>query len=134
LLLRDKGGEYYEASDIAESAARGLQATKLALGLKPFATAYIDTAPRAPEGYDPSTSGGFFGMNRNYRGRNWDGRIPTASATTGILEWELSRIKSGAYELEPGSYLALLEKQPEMPLGYPRVKEHGSIHIVEGQW
>ena len=33
-----------------------------------------------------------------------------------------------------GTYLAMLTTSSEMPIGYRRVKEKGSFHILEGRW
>ena len=36
--------------------------------------------------------------------------------------------------LEPGSYMAVVSRPPEVPVGIPGAEEVASLHVITGTW
>jgi hypothetical protein len=152
LALRDKDGNYFHLQDLVADEEKTLlvptdvkkkdltPAEKYAIALKPFGELYNERRPTMPIGYQTNEyGGGLLGFSQGgYPGYGYDpyGRnLPTPTFGTSILERELLRTATNSSsQLEPGSYVALLERSPDMPVGYPETEERGSFHILEGRW
>jgi hypothetical protein len=152
LALRDKDGNYYHLEDLAADEEKPLRvptdikkkdlspAEKYAIALKPFSELYNERRPTMPIGYQTNEyGGGLLGFSQGgFRGYMYDPynrNLPTPTFGTSILERELLRTATNSSsQLEPGSYVALLEHSPDMPVGYPKTQERGSFHILEGRW
>lgn len=141
LVARNRDGNYFQGSDLAAGGKQKLQpVSDFNSAVMPMSMAYNNARPSLPLGYETSSySMGLFGFREGY-GYNYyyrsdyDSRIPSPSFQASILEMELRRATVSNQELEPGSYFALVDQSPEMPLGYARVTERGSFHAVLGHW
>lgn len=142
LLLRDREGNYFQAKGIEAQAEATLAPVDYIAGSRPLVLAYGQAQPSSPEGYDTEYyGGGLFGFTnsgRQYAYISYGNQlsVPNPHMGTSVLETELRRTatNTGDSELLPGSYVALLESSPEMPIGYKHVEEQGSLHILEGRW
>jgi hypothetical protein len=57
------------------------------------------------------------------------------SLQTSILEWNISTLQSPLGDaLEPGSYLAVLDSNSDVPLGIAAAHEAKSLHVVLGRF
>lgn len=56
--------------------------------------------------------------------------------TASLLEVELERLASdlSTRSLKPGSYVAIVERPPEIAVGTDAVHETQSLHVIEGSW
>jgi hypothetical protein len=133
LFLRDSQGAYYEAGSPLKA---GQSAT-----LKPIsandARQYIsqilnDHQPDYPVGYDPAAEDRR--ADSSWSPRYAYGSVsPTLQAS--LLEWNLSLFQAPPNDvLEPGSYLALMDSNSDVPLGIAGAKEAKSFHVVLGRW
>jgi hypothetical protein len=52
-----------------------------------------------------------------------------------LLEKSLSQVSATNVELlEPGTYLALVDISPDVPMGVPSTKQRESLHVIRGRW
>jgi hypothetical protein len=140
LILRDKDGAYYKGEDIAADAEAALAAETYDKCISPISVRFNQCAMNWPEGYnDNQAGGGLWGFTARpwdwqYNNGNNAGILPP-SYTASILERELQRTSTyNTREMEKGTYVALVASSPEVPLGYARVKQQASLHIIEGRW
>jgi hypothetical protein len=85
-----------------------------------------------PEGYDPVAEERR--TNTPWNRMYW-GSSTTAVQETGILESNIAALKGTAGSVPgPGMYVAVLEKNPDVPLGVSKVTEAESFHLLVGRW
>ena len=134
LVLRDADGNYYQAlSPLKPGASATLQLLSASDAQKLISKIAEDHQPTFPVGYDPvaeerrATSP----WGRMY----WPGSSSSPSLSSSILESKLFDLRMAASEvLEPRSYLAVLESNPEVPIGLAEAKEAESFHVLLGRW
>jgi hypothetical protein len=118
LLLRGHDGQFYSGANIEPGAAVALEAIESApSSLIRFVTEYEDSRPRA----EPTVDGG--------------PNVPSTSASS----WSPSRIPvdttySDGTPIEAGTYLAIVEHSPAVPLGIKNARQRHSLHVVVGRW
>jgi hypothetical protein len=142
VVARDAAGNYFQGSELVDGAQQKLTpAADYNAAVKSLSVVYNDNRPALPLGYDMSASSvGLFGFRESYNynsyhyRRNSNGFLPPPSFHSSILESLLRYAAVGHAGLEPGSYFALVEKSPEMPIGCRQVTEQGSFHAVLGHW
>jgi hypothetical protein len=92
--------------------------------------------PRIPEGMDPRSYGyrysGVFGV-RSYRPPRY-GNPALAPPTQQASLLEASLAGASRPPLEPGSYVAVVAKSPEVVLGVAAAREEASYHVILGKW
>jgi hypothetical protein len=137
VVLRDADGKYFAGESLAERAAAKLVATPLkdCQGkLKGFAK---DVAPALPPGYDPAGHENLVTwMMPDYRRFGSIDRSASGPAVaTGVLEMNLAPLSySQAELLAPGTYLAIVDSPPDVPLGIPAVRQKASLHVIRGRY
>jgi hypothetical protein len=141
LLVADEHGQHYQATDLADGARMALTAVDPA-EVEVAIYKIVDACqPEVPEGFVPQSSG-FRGMMR-WRGNN--NGLAAASLNSGLLEAGLrdavmgpgkhvSWLKPGGFPLEKRSYLAIVERSPEVTFGVDRPREEDSLHVIVGKW
>ena len=94
-----------------------------------------------PPGMDAQavTNAGSMGVFGGRRSLTWMVNQTSAtepSQTTSRLEDAISllRARPGEEPLAPGSYLAIVERSPEVVLGTPSAREEAAFHLVHGTW
>jgi hypothetical protein len=135
LILRDPQGTYFVAErplKAGQSAALKLTTpseAKYTIGQivtdppKDFPAGY-DPAEEARRAYSPWSRGPWMGYSANQ-----------PSLETSILEWNISALQSPPGDaLEPGSYLAVLDSNSDVPLGIAAAHEAKSLHVVLGRF
>jgi len=162
LLVRTHDGRYWWAADVAEAATADARPVDLMVALDRLEETERKTAPSYPPGMDPQGQRSFvgLGMVRNpWLWRYNQSGAPPPTQATGRLEQAISAIhpnrgkgigtfraehpqgRSGERylspfppPLEPGSYLAIVERSPEVVLGTPAAGEEAGFHLVYGTW
>jgi hypothetical protein len=144
LLATDEQGRHYGGSDIAV----GAKAT-LATVDDPGAALEKYTAehkPGVPEGFVPPTSIGFGGRRNYYRYYSaMNNNLPAASFASSRLEVDLREAVMGtdshlpasasrSFTLANKSYVAIVERSPEVVFGVDDVREEDSLHVIVGKW
>ena len=132
--LAENVGEGDQAN-LTESTSRGIQVATQ----KPIS----DQAPHFPEGYYFGGSRGFLGLRgasrTSYRTYGYSGN---QSNGAGRHKSALERGINGAWQgfqgepngLAPGSYVAIMDRSPELEIGLESSKEEEGLHVVHGKW
>jgi hypothetical protein len=138
LLCCDAAGQLHHGGEIAPGKPSALQpvggsADVNALLLK-FSRAISRDAPALPGTMSvfDSSSRWFFSSRR----MNWQyGQQSSADTSTSLLETELARIKSAvmSQRLEPGTYVAIVERPAEIETGTDGLTESQSLHVICGR-
>jgi len=135
LLVRAKDGKYYWAADVPiDGAVQGSVVAPLVACQR-----LQETFTRRQPAFLPGIDRQAMQSNRNYRSRYyWIMRqinSPDPAQSTSLLEAALGQPRSGDdSRLTPGSYLAIVERSPEVELGTPVAKEQASFHVILGTW
>jgi|GEM_PF-615112 len=128
---------YWQIENLASGATAEAKTVSVAEVRKRLNAIYKDNAPAYPKDYDPMSHSNAAQLlfTDYYRYVNVDpGQSPPAMAT-GILERNLLRLarKDGAM-LDPGTFLAVTDSPPEVPLGVDEMRQDRSLHVVHGRW
>lgn len=134
LVLRDSQGNYFVAENLPPDAAADPAPAK-AEGAQLALTKLIQKQdPKYPNGYDPTVSGN--ALTRMFRGA-----FPTGSSYSpvntevSLMEKSIDQITGSNTEiLEPGTYLALVDVAPDVPMGVTTSKQKESLHLIRGRW
>jgi hypothetical protein len=133
LVLRDSQGNYFAAENLpldatAEPAPAKVKDAQIAL------TKLIDAEdPEYPQGYDPTMSGN--ALTRMFRGAFPPTAFSPVNTNVSLLERNIDRIGASSGELlEPGTYLALVDVAPDVPMGVTNSKQKESLHLIRGRW
>ena len=138
LLLRDKQGDYFTASNLAVGESATLAAADLKAAEDQFQSFAQAVEPELPKNYNPSDSResaiNYLMPNYNY----WSGidagtTRPVASAS--LLETNIAvAFHPVRHPYQPGSYIAVLESSPVVPAGVPNPREEASLHVLRGKY
>ena len=134
LLWRDADGNYFSGESIAPVETSSLEAIDLARATSRWLSGSADHAPAFPPGYDETISDLAIGRaSAHYYGWTIDDQAPEPTMETGVLEIALDHlVRGGDIELRPSSYLAIVDRHVEIPLGIESVQEEASFHVVQG--
>ena len=100
--------------------------------------AWMESQPNFPPGVDRKDYHAIFGFRGGYN-RFWGYRpsdpprdsTSRLERTLGALIQPDDRGRSG---LQPGSYLAIVARSPEVEVGAKAVQEEAGFHIIAGSW
>ena len=134
LVLRDSQGNYFVAENLPPDATAEPAPVK-AEGAQIALTKLIQKQdPKYPDGYDPSISGN--ALTRMFRGAfpGGSGYSP-ANTEVSLMEKGIDQITGSNTEiLEPGTYLAVVDITPDVPMGVPISMQKESLHLIRGRW
>jgi hypothetical protein len=134
LLLIDEGGSPFVASDVAAGVKVNLRAADPNKDIVPLQKLIRDANPEIPDSVQTGNSYSFFGgfgvsYAQMYRGAD------DVSQITSCLERGIGRTFAVASSgWKPRTYVAAVERSPEVALGVDDVEEQGSLHIIVGEW
>ncbi len=100
---------------------------------------YNRNRPQRPPGMSGS-SYSVFGIDRQYAsiplGYNRNQNIDSATLHTSILERALVELTDGSNPVlsQPRTYVAIVDRSPEVSFGLKSVKEEDSFHVILGKW
>lgn len=145
LLLADENGKHYRAANLAPG-SRGTLETVDPVDEEAVIFDFAkDRQPAVPDGFVPPTATGFTTGPRAFRYQPYSNSLAGASLANGLLETQLrdavmgpgrhvSWNKPKGFELKPRSYLAIVERSPEVVFGVDDVREEDSLHVLVGRW
>jgi hypothetical protein len=135
LLVRADDGQYYWAEDVDSEATVPLTVVTLDDAVSRLQKAWRAAEPQLPPGFEPPTGGAFSGRRR-YWWTSSRGEDPhcAASRLEELLDWPQGLGKSDSGPLAPGSYVAVVDRSPEVVLGLAAREAEGGYHVVFGQW
>jgi hypothetical protein len=136
LILIDSEGRLFEGRDMAAGAKAVLTPSTRPAVASQWAQAYNGNRLQRPPGM-AGNSYSMFGIRRYnniYFGQNQDIDSPTLH--TSILERALVELTDSGHPVlsQPRSYVAIVERSPEMSFGLKTVKEESSFHVILGRW
>ncbi|MCH2130149.1 MAG: hypothetical protein MK179_13455 [Pirellulaceae bacterium] len=136
LLWRDADGNYFSGESIAQAETSSLEAIDFAEATSRWLSGSAGHAPAFPPGYDETISDLAFGRaSAYYAGWTIDDQAPEPTMETGVLEVAFDHlVRGGGIELPSSSYLAMVDRHAEIPLGIESVQEEASFHVVRGVW
>jgi hypothetical protein len=136
LVVKDERSRILGATQLDPGQRRRLDAIDPAVALHELRQALAANTPAYPPGYDPNFSGAWGFRGGYYRG--WsevDQELPTPAFGSGILECSLQATLSADLQAwAPRSYVAVTRTSPGLSLGYEKVREEASFHVVLGTW
>ncbi|MCL4204340.1 MAG: hypothetical protein KJ000_17795 [Pirellulaceae bacterium] len=135
LALRGEDGRSFAAGELADGQTTRLRTVDPASSSEELRRLYSVARPEFPEGYDANYYRNTFGFSRRYYYMDTDRELTPPSSNQGMLERNLRfRTNSGVDGLPRRSYLAVTRSGVEVPLGYERLREEASFHLVFGTW
>jgi hypothetical protein len=142
LLLADDAGRQYGAADVAPGARAALKTVDPGEENSAILELASERRPGVPQGFIPPSES-TFGGRRRYYGAATSGMVPGASLGTSRLENGLRDATMGADKqaskaerstLAPRTYIAIVERSPEVVFGVDDPREEDSLHVVVGNW
>lgn len=137
LVVRDSQGKFFVGRQLDNGERAELQPVSAgnlaALNLE-CAKAFSESKPGLPKGFrrDQYNSSYTYRMRRSYS--YVDSQESSVRYSTSILEKQLQVANGRLRNMPVGSYLALVEVSPEVPLGVKRTQETSSFHLIVGKW
>lgn len=128
LFLRNAAGNFFVGESIDDKQNVQLQAISAA-------DAYAKLSQRLRENrleYEPDFNPNDYG--NIYWGSGTDNNEPPVLFTTSIMESELGKLNLNKPGISRRSYLAVVDRGPEVALGINSLKERGSFHVIRGKW
>ncbi len=139
LVIRTDEENYYWAEGVdADQTVALEQFTPQAA--KRLRQAYHASRPRMPEDVQTQyyRSGRIFGLRPGRRPRGGNPALARPTQQTSRLEASLAGLPApggpNRSPLEPGSYVAVVEKSPEVVPGVASAREEASYHVILGRW
>ncbi|HUE69753.1 MAG TPA: hypothetical protein VMP01_02595, partial [Pirellulaceae bacterium] len=133
LILCDRQGNYFRADEpLAAGTGQSLVPLDLA-DVQDLLRRIVDDHRRDfPEGYDPVAEERR--TNSPWNRRYWGSSTGTSQETS-ILETQIASLRSTTAPVPgPGMYVAVMQKNPDVPLGIAEATEAASFHVVLGRW
>lgn len=135
LLVRAKDGGYFWADNLGVDAAKQAETIALAEAQRRLQKTFGECKPQYPVGMDRAGPGGYsswsgYGSRWSWMSSQTD--IPAPMQKAGVLEVSLAAARAAS--LEPGSYVAIVERSPEVVVGTDSAREEASLHVILGKW
>lgn len=136
VVLRDAAGNYFAGDALAQNGTANLVATPLNDCRQQLRALVAKVAPGYPAGYDPSMHENLVTWMMPNLGRFWtiDGSATAPATANSVLEMNLARLSSSQELLAPGTYLAIVDSPPDVPIGIPSIRQKASFHVIEGRY
>lgn len=140
VFLRDKRGDYLRGKDIPDGGQGPLSPTTRSHACSELHMCLHNNRPAVPKGFDPSDfrEAIQFGVSQyGYWGTDYT--LSRPSVATSVLEQNLRKLQGFTGEsLEispvPGSYVAIVSRPSEVPVGIEDADEVASFHVMTGTW
>jgi hypothetical protein len=137
LLLRDSRGDYWTCKSLGDAAGTKLAAIDPAAAEKELQKLGQAVAPDLPRGYDPNLhhNNALSFLSPRYGGWNVDSGAAQPVMAASILERNLAEcLLPTKRPLDPGTYTAVVESSPVVPIGVPQVRQEASLHVIQGRY
>ncbi|MFN0021799.1 MAG: hypothetical protein ACKVP0_26430 [Pirellulaceae bacterium] len=134
LVLRGNLGNYYAAENLPLDATAEPAAAKEDDARDALTKLINKQEPNYPDGYSPTISGN--ALHRMFRGAfPPGGGYSAVNTSASLMERSIREITSSKGELlEPGTYLAIVDITPDVPMGVPNSKQKDSLQVIRGRW
>ena len=138
LLVCTEGGRFFAASDLDRDATAELAPVEVGPAFARLAAIGQENEPAFPRDLDPTAIRYLYGSRYSYRramlGIYSPGGRPN-ELPPGLLEDSIrALVRPGAGSLTPRSYVAIVERSPEVVSGTPSAREEAGFHVIHGTW
>lgn len=137
LLIHAKDGRFYWASDVAADGTAQAEPVDPLVASQRLQKTFLAHQPAFLPGMDQQSQQ----STRYRRGRFWwvnQGNLSEPTQNTSMLEAALAQPHASAAtddpRFQPGSYLAVVQRSPEVELGTSVAQEQASFHVILGTW
>jgi hypothetical protein len=140
LALCDSQGDWYWTGELAPGKSVRLSEQPSSESFAVIRQLASANPLQEPPGFNANSynyyGGPRFGRRRyNYYANRWGGSQLPPTIHSSLLEAEIRMATAGgSAPLSPRSYVAIVDRSPEVPLGVERAREEASLHVVVGQW
>ena len=140
LAIQTADGKYYWVANVQPDATVWAKRTETAEVLPWLRNRLAEQPLEFPPGMDRQYNDGVFGFRATGRyyyayGGN---RSSAPTQTASLLEKTLSGVAPvggiGEPVLRPGTYVAFVQRSPEIDFGTEPVREEASLHVILGEW
>lgn len=133
LLLSDGSGNLHWGEAIDNQANHQLEPVDFQQAYEQMVPTFRDNLPRKPEEMDDASYRRGF-RRRRYRNRVYPRNRDKAGLRTSLLERSLNDYLGDGLQLQPNTYLAIVQDDPEVPIGVSGATPSGSFHVMRGRW
>jgi hypothetical protein len=143
LVLADEKENLFAARDVPDAGTSKLESQETEVGkiMRDMSTVLLENVPLRPDAIGNRPKRTFFGLNQYSRNRYGQASMnlanfPMPSQATSVLETSMSTVREQLQRklLPPRSYIAIVERGPEVQLGTDVANEEASLHVVTGTW
>ena len=134
LLVRAKDGGYFWAADLAVGTTADAEAIDPGDAQLRLQRTFRECEPKYPVGMDragPGSYSSWGGYGARWRWMS-ETDIPDPRQKAGLLEASLAAARAAS--LEPASYVAVVDRSPEVVIGTSSAREEASLHVILGRW
>ena len=138
LLLRDSRGDYFSSQSLASEGSAKFAPVDLASAEGVLHKLADAVEPEYPQkNWDTSlhkNALGFLG-GPNYGWMGVDNSASPPDMLASLLESSIdAAIQPTRNPLMPGTYIAIVNRSPSVPIGVPRAREEASLHVIRGRY
>ncbi len=134
LFIRDDAGTDYLATDLADGQTATLQPIESDQVRSRLNDVFAGVALRPPVDFDAQSMRDLSFLDRRYHGI-YANSIPETVASTSVLEQRLAEVEQlGLDALGANSFVAIVDRDPEVPLGVSDPILSQSLFVVTGNW
>ncbi|MCH2123413.1 MAG: hypothetical protein MK165_01375 [Pirellulaceae bacterium] len=128
LLLRNTAGGFFVGESIDDKQNVQLQTISAADAYAMLGQRLRENRLEHEPDFNPNDYGNI------YWGSGTDQNEPPVLFTTSIMESELGKLNLNKPGISRRSYIAIVDRGPEVALGIKSLKERGSFHVIRGKW
>jgi hypothetical protein len=134
LVLRGRGDRYFWAADVPAGGTADARPIEPGDARRRLQRTFLGHEPEYPPGMEPAGLGrsSQWRGGRRRRGPGGPGDSVVPQQATGLLERSLALARS--LNLRPQSYVAIVDRSPEVVLGTPAAREEAGLHVILGNW
>jgi hypothetical protein len=136
-VTADHDGSLLVARSVADGVTAALRPADPDADLAELRSLLADQRVEVPVGLDPQRYS-LFGMRSYTSYSQWNNTLPNPSQNTSLLEHRLQNIAlwwpPEQSRVTAKSYLAVVDRSPEVLFGTEPVKEEASLHVIVGEW
>jgi hypothetical protein len=135
LWMQDDSGQLFKAMDVEPGATAVLApASDPAAAFDELRAMLLDLRPTTPSDFNRNESMTLFGT-RMYRSYYYYGSTgQQVTQISSLLEIGLAELAVPRFTMEPSTYVAIVDRSPEVEFGIDDFEEQNGLHVIVGEW
>jgi hypothetical protein len=143
LVLADENENLFSARELPNGGTAKLESANTATGevMRDMLHTLLDNTPQPPDAMVNHSFRGYFGLNEygrsSFRQQSASYQnLPPPTQSTSVLEASIAAVRDQLERkaLAPRTYIAIVERGPDVQLGTDAANEEASLHVVTGIW